>query len=85
MSVSDDGMRRARESAAEAELELEEMKNKRRRKENALARRHVPGLRSVARPFVRLRDEGCSDRPSRSSRTEDEPWRSIAKRSSRLM
>jgi hypothetical protein len=48
-------------------------------------RRHVPGLRSVARPFVRLKDEGCSDGPSRSSRTEGEPWESIAKYLSRLM
>ncbi|MBZ9764948.1 aldehyde dehydrogenase family protein, partial [Mesorhizobium sp. CA8] len=24
-------------------------------------RRHVPRRRSVARPFVRLKDEGCSD------------------------
>ncbi len=34
----------------------------------------------MARPIVRLRDEGCSDGPSRASRTEGEPWESIAKR-----
>ncbi len=34
------------------------------------------GLRSAARPFVRLKDEGYSDGPSRSSRTEGEPWES---------
>ena len=34
----------------------------------------------MARPFVRLSNEGCfSGMPSRSSRTEDEPWESIAK------
>ena len=47
------------------------------------ARRHVPGLSLVARPFVRLRDEGCSGGPSRASRTEGEPWENIAKLLSR--
>lgn len=56
-----------------------------RSSEEILARRHVPGLRLVARPFVRLRYEGCSDGPSRSSRTEGEPWRIIEKRLSHLM
>jgi hypothetical protein len=50
-----------------------------------VSRRHVPGLRLVARPFVRLRYEGCSDGPSRSSRTEGEPWRIIEKRLSHSM
>ncbi len=39
----------------------------------------------MARPFVRLKDEGCSDGLSRSSRTEGEPWESIAKHLLRLM
>jgi len=46
---------------------------------SCVARRYVPWRRSVARPFMRLRDEGCSDGPSRASRMEGEPWEIIAK------
>lgn len=35
-------------------------------------------------PFRAMKDEDCSDEPSRSSRTEGEPWENIAKHLSRL-
>ena len=44
----------------------------------ALTRRHVPRVRLAAHPSCDKRNEGCSDGPSRASRTEGEPWGSIA-------